>query len=137
MNNLQFYWFDAWILLSIIYGCANKKAIDLATIIEISDFIQHSILTLEELDEGLNRLINKGYVIKHENYYSISEEILSYYKRNTKPQKRVLKELENIEKFLNSKPYDLSYRPPTEFKNLVIEKKDYEDAVKEYQIKSK
>ena len=59
--NVIHNWSDAWLLLSIIY--ANHQGdVTLDKIIAAGDAINHAIFTPEELESGLARLTESGFI---------------------------------------------------------------------------
>jgi hypothetical protein len=57
----RFAWSDAWLLLAIGYA-AQKGPSRLPRVIAAGDYIQHAIMTWEEVDGGLHRLGDAGLV---------------------------------------------------------------------------
>jgi len=95
----MFEWSDAWLLLSIIY---SWEPADRDRLRAIGDFINHAILTDEELDGGLARLQHEGHVIANGNKYSPSPAVFAWYAASTKGKSRtaVHKDLERVKGFL-------------------------------------
>lgn len=62
MNQLDssFIGSDAWLLLAILY--CGRAGGDLRSILATADYLNHSVMTYEELNGGLTRLIAAGYV---------------------------------------------------------------------------
>ena len=54
-------WSDAWLFLAIHFATDSGPS-SLARVIAAADAIQHAILTWQEVDGGLFRLIEAGYV---------------------------------------------------------------------------
>lgn len=56
---MGFVWSDAWVLLSVIYA---QKPADRERITATGDYLNHAIMTQDELEGGLRRLSAAGYV---------------------------------------------------------------------------
>ncbi len=56
-----FRWSDAW-LLAAIETAAEGSMAELGTIVAAADWINHASMTLDELNGGLRRLIEAGFV---------------------------------------------------------------------------
>ena len=95
----MFEWSDAWLLLSLIY---SGEPADRDRLRAIGDFINHAILTDEELDGGLARLQREGHVIANGNKYSPSAAVSAWYAASTEGKSRtaVHKDLERVKGFL-------------------------------------
>lgn len=50
---------DGWLFVSLLY-CGKNTALN--NIIRKGDMIDHSLFTLEEINEGLSRLANEGFI---------------------------------------------------------------------------
>lgn len=59
---------DGWILHSI-FGKSTLK-----DIISTGDHYNHALYNYNELNDGLNRLINNGYVVKKGEYYQLTRK---------------------------------------------------------------
>jgi hypothetical protein len=59
---------DGWILHSI-FGKSSLK-----DIISTGDHFNHAIFNYDELNDGLNRLITNGYVVKKGKYYHLTRK---------------------------------------------------------------
>lgn len=68
----QFLSTDAWVLTSI-YGAALGGEATLARVIGTGDFINHAIFTLHELNGGLRRLEEAGYITVEGEEYLLTE----------------------------------------------------------------
>jgi hypothetical protein len=95
----MFVWSDAWLLLSLIY---SGEPADRQRLRSIGDFINHAIFTDEELDGGLARLQQAGYVSVHGHKYSASAEVFAWYTSITagKTRTAVHKDLERVNEYL-------------------------------------
>ena len=51
---------DAWVLTALIF---NKKKSSLENLIATGDLINHAIMTVDEINDALTRLIPEGYIM--------------------------------------------------------------------------
>ena len=116
-----FQYADAWLLLSIIYA-SKQKAASLAEIIACGDFANHTIFTWEELQGGIFRLINFGYVIEQGDKYKVSCNITNAYNKFAKKNKSVFKQLTFIRQELKSPEWSEAYNPSKANKGISYDK---------------
>ncbi|MGC3968499.1 MAG: hypothetical protein QM775_14310 [Pirellulales bacterium] len=95
----MFHTSDAWLLLSLIYA---REPSDRDHLRVVGDFINHAIFTDEELDGGLDRLMQAGHAVVEKGRYSPSPQVLAWYDSLTAGKSRtyVSKDLERVEKLL-------------------------------------
>ena len=98
-SDSSFVWTDALILLSLIYNHDHGGA-DINKIISTADAINHMILTREELDGGLGRLRLVGYIEEVGEKYRAIQPVIEAYSRTTTPRRPMIKELEDMQRFL-------------------------------------
>lgn len=72
---------DGWLLVSILY-CAKKANLD--DIIAKGDMINHAIFTLKEINEGLSRLVNEGFIEVNDKKIILTREAKTFDKKNKK-----------------------------------------------------
>lgn len=117
---------DAWLLLAILI--ANKKGgVSLDKIISAGDFIQHSILTFDEIKSGINRLMTNKLVRGVEDLITITPKARRLFTLNTKS--RVLNDLDKIERILKSLK---DYNKVSQTKHYILTKEQYELAIQKY-----
>jgi len=121
---------DTWVLLATIYG-GREKGANLQAIISAADYINHAILTYEELDGGLARLRSEGFIEEQDGIYYPTQAVLSAYDQTTKLRRSVSKEWDDLERFIKA------HRPDTQ--SLVVStpgqaitRTMYESAVQTY-----
>ncbi len=68
---MNWNWSDAWLLMSI--RLVDKSEADLKGIISVGDYINHSIFTLDEIKNGLEKLISIDYVSMVQNRFFTSK----------------------------------------------------------------
>lgn len=135
---MKYVFSDAWILLSIIYT-GSKEPTGLSNMISAADSINHAIPTFEETEGAMARLTAGGYIIENDGKLSPSEKTMIFYNSVTKPRRRVLTELEDVEKLL-----DISHPLPHDCRSANIgvsypwlTRKIFNDAIGEYTERAK
>jgi len=100
---MKYIWSDALILLAVIYAGREKPAA-LSDVIAAADYIQHAIVSYEEMEGALARLTAGGYIINDGGVLTPSDKTITYFLSITKPRRSVQKDKEDIEKFLGVVP---------------------------------
>lgn len=130
---------DAWLLLSIIYVYSDgNKPSEMGRIIGCCDFIEHAIITLDEIKGGLCRLIEKKNIKDLGNLLFLpSDEIISKFNdfKNSKSRKNIRDDLNYISKLINAKEWETNYdyikaNEKYSFNSLTLEK--YNELVENY-----
>lgn len=93
---------DAWLLEAIKFSEGNNGA-TLRDIIATADYINHAIMTYSEFDSGTKKLLTCGLINKQGKQLETTGKFRNWWKAKFKNQKRirVLKTMEEIEKYLN------------------------------------
>jgi len=120
-KKIAFKYADAWLLLSIIYANRKDRAI-LSNIIAYGDFINHAIFTWEELQGGLFRLINTGYVVEDSEGYKPTDKTIVLYREFSIKTKSPLKQLVFIREKLSSPEWSEDYNPSTANAGITYER---------------
>lgn len=100
-NQPQFLATDAWLLTSI-YGAARGGEPTLARVIGTGDFINHAIFTLYELNGGLRRLHEAGYLRVEGGTYLLTEKGKEITEIDKKAKKGPFEHMETIRKRLHA-----------------------------------
>lgn len=95
---------DAWVLLAII-DAARESPAALSDVIHAADWINVSILTFEEMEGALARLVAAGLVIESGEAFTPSARTLSFC-REARPLH--YRDLPKVETFLRSSPWSPS-----------------------------
>ena len=106
----QYQWSDAWILLAIIYA-GKEEAATLSEVVGAADYIQHAIVTFQELEGALARLTKNQLIIDNDGRYSPSGKIITFYKSTTKPRRPVLKEQGDVQRFIGASSWSPTSSP--------------------------
>jgi hypothetical protein len=97
-RSISYNWSDAWLLLAII-NAGKKGEATLGTIIAAGDGINFAVFKSKELESGLARLTNGGYVQAKNGIFFPTNIALAYTKNPTK-RRAIHKDLEDIETML-------------------------------------
>ncbi len=128
---------DSWVLLSIIYSGAQNGA-QLAEIIATGDFINHAILTFEELEGAFARLSKGKFIRKKGIFFFPSDKTMRYWRENQKARNYVHKDWERINQFIHIKPWDNQAIPQKAnegFSYKGITREQYQQAIDRYLVK--
>jgi hypothetical protein len=95
---------DALILQSIYHSEEKTKGAELRDIIAYSDYVNHAILTFDELSNGLRNLNSLNLLVPNKKTFKTSSTFKKWWKTKFGKRSRiyVLKEAEEIEKYLIS-----------------------------------
>ena len=89
---------DMWVLISI---SEETEGSDLADIIGYADALNHSILTVDELNFGLSRLIHNGYVeTLDDRHYRRTDKAKVFFTQHDKPHESALDRLSRLSSLL-------------------------------------
>jgi len=79
LNIFEFY--DYWLLLSI---GAGRRGATLEQIMSSGDHYNHAIFTLDELNYGMSKLIENGYVIQKNNRFYCTKKAEGFNRKHYK-----------------------------------------------------
>ncbi len=92
---------DAWIMLALLFNQQPDGA-SLRDLIAAADYINHAIVTYEELSGGLARLIRAGYVEKQAGHFRATATIRSFYAQTARPRRALNADWKAVEHFLQT-----------------------------------
>ena len=76
---------DSWFLAAV--ALAQSRGLhDLSSVIEMADFVNHSILNLDEIEQAVGRLRSAGLLLDADDSFALSEEGLALWERAPDPQ---------------------------------------------------
>lgn len=75
---------DAWFLAAVALAQARGCG-DLSSVIEMADFVNHSILNLDEIECAVGRLHSAGLVIEVDGLFALTAEGLALWERSPSP----------------------------------------------------
>ena len=109
---VRYRWTDAWLLAAIALASKNRPA-PLWEIIAAGDALNHAIFTDEEIESGLARLTQGGWIIERDGTFLVT----------TRFKRRKLKikggdSVEQIEKLLDAEPWQKGEPMPHPSNNL-------------------
>lgn len=131
-----FKWSDAWILTGMM--CYVKEENEISTqvsltdIIVVADWINHAILTHSELNEGILRLMEAGYVNKIDKEFSLTELVIPLYSKFAKSKRGIFEKVSQIEKYINSKSLDSNFILSDDSVPQAVSAEDYNQALEAY-----
>lgn len=125
---------DAWLLLAILYseGAAENGA-SLSSIISTADYINHAILTYDELRDGLLRLQANACIAEQAGQYRATESMRAIYRGFARPGRPVWKDLAAVESYLAARPAEM---PTADFAAPRLERAAYDAALNAYRQRS-
>ncbi|HZN62780.1 MAG TPA: hypothetical protein VFC90_10290 [Planctomycetota bacterium] len=126
-----FVWEDVWVLRSVIgsLGMWGRGA-TLETIVRTGDMINHAIFNYEELNDGLSRLMEGGYVQEARRRFRVSPDVRRHF-RSLSNLPDPLKDKRVLE-FLIANRRHSQFNPTEIVPNCIIKPEDFEAAVKKY-----
>ena len=126
-----FEWWDARVLLAIIYATRSTYSASLTAIIGVGDYINHAILTRGELETGLGRLIGAGMIVRTDDGFFLGEPAQAFWAQLEAERGAVSNDLQATASFLGAKksqPGDL----PNPSTKAYVSNEQYEAAADEY-----
>jgi hypothetical protein len=122
-------WSDAWIFLAV--GCRlSLDEISLPELIATADGIQHAVLTFEELDGGLARLISAGLLTIGDAGVGLTPAGLALLSRTAAPRKPLLDWQEDLERALKLSAAERGAARPGSALVSVITRAEFEEALR-------
>jgi hypothetical protein len=92
---------DCWVLFSIGFGNRGSRLND---IISTGDILNHAIFTKEELENGLNKLLNNGYIKFSNDRFYATDKAISFYNDNRKIAEGCIAEWLRMAEILKKQP---------------------------------
>ncbi len=130
----EYQWSDAWILLATVYSARGQPAV-LPEVIAAADYIQHAIVTYEEMEGALARLTAGGLIVDISGKLAPSQETINFYNTLGTARRPVLEEERDIERFLNASSWNPSVKPNEANRGVSypsLSQERYNEAVQEY-----
>src|SRR5688572_16073462 len=101
----QFVASDAWLLLAIVLAAGNDVA-NLHEIVAAGDGINHAIFTEEEMESGLYRLSNGGYIEESNGGFRPSSATVDKYRVIHAKAKAPLRQMDLVSDFIGATPWE-------------------------------
>ena len=127
-----FNWSDAWLLLAI--GFASKRGpATLETIVAAGDGINFAIFRADELESGLARLANAGYIVENAGAFSLTEKVKPHSESFLAKLRSMDKRLSDVQHMLGAASAWDHQPHKNNLRYAGFSKEEYEKAVKRYQ----
>jgi hypothetical protein len=124
-------WSDAWVLLAVIGASRNRESAPLAEIIAHADYINHAIVTRDELELGVRRLAAERYLRKAKSGFKPSAKTERLWQQSASKEKRVWGALERVVEAIGASAWEPGPLPTT-VSEKHVSKSSYERALAEY-----
>ena len=121
VHPMSFTTTDCWVLFSVGFG---KKGSTLKNIISTGDVLNHAILTREELEASLNKLLHNDYISNKGNKFLATNTARKFYAENKKHFEGCIAELIRLSEILEQQP-----AKPGEINIIKITEEEYENAM--------
>lgn len=125
---------DGWVLLTAIYT-ADEEPASLEQIIRQIDYLNHAIVTFEEMAGAVDRLTARGLITFAGGRFSPTVKSIAYYRSIARPTRRVFDELHDMEAYIRAQELQLRDDPGEAGAGAatpVLERSEFERAVKSY-----
>ena len=131
---MEFDFNDAWILNSITNTEIENDGAQLIDIIAYCDYSNHSIITISEINNSLDKLVFVNIILIQNNKFSINNGNYKDWWKKYSEKKRIyiFKAVEETLKFLNKSFPEIVYRKS----NLKVSESDYYLALEIYRQKA-
>ncbi len=131
-GKVVFNWSDAWLLLAI--GLASETGpATLETIIAAGDRINFAIFTADELESGLVRLRDAGYIVGGVSSFALTEKSKTLSESLQSKQESLHKQLSDAQEMLGAAAAPDEQPCANDLKYPGFSKEKYEEAVTRYQ----
>lgn len=129
---MTFEYSDALLLQSIKFSEQVDQGATLTDIVQASDYIDHSIMTYNELINGTKKLKQIGLVVEHNKRLQTTKTFKDWWTKKYKDKKRIviIKALEEVKAYLD-KTYATTENEVTAKTEFV--KVDLDNAIEDYQ----
>ncbi|OGS22173.1 MAG: hypothetical protein A2252_04185 [Elusimicrobia bacterium RIFOXYA2_FULL_39_19] len=93
MDKNQYSLSDAWLLLSIMLS-VKEETVSLKNVIAAGDFIQHAIITRDEINSGICKLQSDGFIGYKNKIFVLTQKTKDAFKLNKRS--KILSDLEKV-----------------------------------------
>ena len=128
----QFNWSDAWLLLAVAVAC-QRGAANLENIIVAGDGINFAIFKADELESGLVRLTEAGYIEETAGSFSLTGKVHPYCDTFLAEHRSMDKRLADVEALIGAASAPDDQPCLNNLKYRGFSKKQYDEAVLSYQ----
>jgi len=126
---IKYRWTDAW-LLAAIANVNQEHPAELWEIIAEGDSLNHALFTEEEIESGLVRLTEGGWITEQDSKFIVTDKFRSIRFGNI-----AIRSLGKVEKLLNCEPREPNEpmpHPANNFKHVSLSKELLNEAFKKY-----
>ena len=116
---------DGWLFCTL--KCHHKKKLSLLSLISTGDTLNHAIFDLEEINGGLSRLENEGFVALKNNRIFITPKGKEFHKAHRKKFELCIPEQVRYQKIFSELPMESEEK----IKNF-FQKSEYDEVVSKY-----
>lgn len=129
---MSFSFTDAWLLHAIHVNERPDLGAELIDIIAYADYINHAVLTYEELTDALPRLLHAGLVVQLGQRLAAADGYKNWWDQQYAGRKRInfIKALGDVEIYLNS-TFGTAVLPDIDIP-INIQQQDFTAAVEKY-----
>jgi hypothetical protein len=128
----QFNWSDAWLLLAVAAASQSGQA-SLEKIIAAGDAINFAIFKPDELESGLVRLSEAGYIKESAGLFSLTEKVQPHAESFLAEHRAMDKRLADVEAMIGAASAPDDQPCQNNLKYPGFSKKQYDEAVLSYQ----
>ena len=129
---MKFNYYDSCLLTAICLTAGNKNGTDLKGIISYIDYLDHSIITWNEVSSGLSKLKKIGAITEKDQHLFLSAKFNKWWTKTylTKKNIRAAKQVDEVNEYLD-KTYSATQGNHTVVK-IKLSEEDFHAALKEY-----
>jgi hypothetical protein len=100
--NTYFLWSDAWVFAALLRSTRDGKQIDLPLLIGAGDLLNHSIFSVDEIANALQKLQKRGIIAVSRKRITYSNEAYSIDQRASKMKGGLFSLVDSFLKIMNS-----------------------------------
>ena len=127
-----FNWSDAWLLLAVSLASQNGQA-TIETIIAAGDRINFAIFKADELESGLVRLSEAGFIVESAGSFSLTKKVEPHSRSFLDEERSMGERLSDVQSMLGAAAAPDEQPCNNNLKYPGFSKKVYEEAVERYQ----
>lgn len=105
----DYQWSDAWFLLAVSYLSPQGEPVSLSAVIGAADYINHAILTIEEIKSATYKLTRDQWIQYEAGEFSATETMIEKFAHL--PGKSPMSQMEIVEAWLDAAEFDGDYDP--------------------------
>ena len=129
MATSSLQWSDTWILVALLTTTKEGQFASLRQLINAADYVNHAVISRDDLEAGFGRLVPLGHVIIGSSGYAASKEIHEFWRNNTYPGGPLDKFWDELSKHVGASTDRNGPFPKVDIENFVS-KADYTAAVR-------